>query len=82
MNCTSLPISIIMLKIFVVHRKCKDGGVMVKSKIIIGTLDPFYLLRSELWQPAEIFEIIIIEKMWLRNVFHFCKKKIKNYFYG
>lgn len=59
-SCTSLPICIIMLKPFVVHRKCKDSGVMVKSKIIIGTVDPLYFLRSELWQPAEIYFLFVL----------------------
>lgn len=43
-----------MLKLSIVHRKCQDSGVMVEPKIIIGTLNPLNLLRSELWQPGEI----------------------------
>lgn len=51
---TCLPISIIVLKISIVHRECQDSGVMVEPKIIIGSLNPFNLLRSELRQPGEI----------------------------
>lgn len=51
---TTLPVSIIVLKISIVHRKCKYGGVMVEPKIIIGSLNPLNLFRSELWKPGEI----------------------------
>lgn len=47
-----------MLKPSILDRKCKDSGVMVKAKIIISSLDPLYLLRSKLWQPAEILSKI------------------------
>lgn len=51
---TCLPISIIVLKISVVHRECQHSGVMVEPKIIISTLNPLNLFRSELGQPGEI----------------------------
>lgn len=51
---TCLPICVIMLKLSIVHRKCQNSCVMVEPKIIIGTLNPLNLLRSELWQPGEI----------------------------
>lgn len=53
-SCNVLPICIIMLKPFVVDRECKYSGVVVKPKIVIGTLDSLYFLRSELWQPVKI----------------------------
>lgn len=53
----SSPIGIVMLKISVVHGKCKDSGVMVEPKIIICTLNPLNLLRGKLWQPGEILLI-------------------------
>lgn len=50
----SIPIGIIVLKISIVQRGCKNSSVMVEPKIIIGTLNPLDLLWSELWQPEEI----------------------------
>lgn len=47
-----------MLKPSILDRKCKDSGVMVKAKIVISSLDPLYLLRSKLRQPAEILSKI------------------------
>ena len=52
--CTCLPICIIVLKVTVLNRECQDSGVMVEAKIIIGALNPVYLLRSELGQPGGI----------------------------
>jgi len=49
-----LPIGIIVLKVSIFHRERQDSGVMVEPKIIIGSLNPLNLLRSELRQPAEI----------------------------
>lgn len=49
-----VPVSIIVLKISIVHRECQYSGVMVEPKIIIGSLNPFNLFRSELWKPGEI----------------------------
>ena len=43
-----------MLKVSVVHREGQDRGVMVEPKVIIGTLNPIYLIRSEYRQPGEI----------------------------
>lgn len=40
--------------IFIVQRECQNSGVMVESKVIMGTSNPINLLRSELWQPGEI----------------------------
>lgn len=49
-----LPICIIVLKVTKVNRECQDSGVVVEAKIIIGSLNPVYLLRSELRQPGWI----------------------------
>lgn len=48
-----LPVTIIVLKVFIIHGECQDSSVMVKPKIIIGTLDPFDLLRGKLRQTGD-----------------------------
>lgn len=51
-----------MLQVFVVDRECEDRGVMIKSKVVIGTLDSLDLLCCEFWQPGEIIIIVVILK--------------------
>lgn len=43
-----------MLKVSILHREGQDRSVMVEPKIIIGTLNPIYLIRSEYRQPGKI----------------------------
>lgn len=50
----SSPVGVVVLEVLIVYRKSQNSGVMVEAKVIIGTLYPFNLLGSELWQSGGI----------------------------
>lgn len=50
----SSPVAIVVLEVFIIHRESQNSGVMVEAKVVVGTLYPFNLLGSELWQSGEI----------------------------
>lgn len=48
-NPSALPVGIVVLQVAIVNRECQDSGIMVKTKVVMGSLSPLDLLRSELW---------------------------------
>ena len=48
-NASALPVGIIVLQAAIVNGKRQDSGVVVKTKVVMGSLRPLDLLRSKLW---------------------------------
>ena len=48
-NPLALPVCIVVLQAAIVNGKRQDSCVMVKTKVVMGSLRPLDLLRSELW---------------------------------
>lgn len=49
----TVPVGIIVLKVPIFHRKCQNSCVMVEPKVIMGTFNPFNLLRRKFRQPGD-----------------------------
>ena len=48
-NPSALPVGIVVLQAAIVNGKRQHSGVVVKTKVVMGSLRPLDLLRSKLW---------------------------------
>ena len=48
-NPSALPVGIVVLQAAIVYGKRQHSGVVVKTKVVMGSLRPLDLLRSKLW---------------------------------